>query len=96
MIRILASLTAIFTLLVFAMIMNSALQSMKPNHKNGWRAKTVSVQSSDTDQRSKSFLRRVMNSVSEVLHAEKEAPKSDLQNLLDRRRRDTAPFYIRH
>lgn len=95
MIRILSSISAIFALLVFAMTMNKALQAETSQRHVGWRAKSESVRPARERSGTKAFLRQLIGSATGIAKAEKEPPKSDLQNLLDRRRRDTNPFDVR-
>lgn len=88
-IRIIASLFMIAGLMIFAVGVNSALQSSMSDKHLAWRAKTESVAPHERD---KTLLGRFIASFRDVVNAEKKPPKSDLQRLLDRRRRDTAPF----
>ncbi len=89
MIRIVASLVMAAGLMLFLVAVNGALQSEKAQAHMGWQAKSERIAASAGGP---SLLQRFIVSFREVVSAEKEPPKSDLQKLLDRRRRDTAPF----
>ena len=88
-IRITISLFMAAGLMLLTAGINGALQSEAEQAHLGWRAKTESVAAPASNE---TFFGRFITSFREIVRAEKEPPKSDLQRLLDRRRRDTLPF----
>lgn len=89
MIRVIASLFMAAGLALFSVAVNGALQSESKESHLGWRARTESVAAPASNE---TLLLRLITSFRQVMNAENEPPRSDLQRLLDRRRRDTTPF----
>ena len=92
MLRVISTLSAAFALLAFGLTMSGAIKQSKIERHFGWRAKTEKVSQGEEHQPVRAFVHRLKSAVRDTREAESAPPKSDLQRLLDRRRRDTAPF----
>ena len=79
-------------LTVVGITMSGAIKQSKVERHYGWRAKSEKVSQEEEHQTLRAFLQRLKSAVRDTREADSAPPKSDLQRLLDRRRRDTAPF----
>ena len=95
MLRVIVMLSFAAALLAFAVTVNSGLVASKVETHIGWRAKSERVSGSGTAGAHTSLVSRAKDLIQNIIQKETEPPKSNLQEFLDRRRRDTAPFDTR-
>ena len=77
MLRIIAPLSMVVTLILFAITMNVTLNISQIEGQRGWHAKTESVEASENVRYPKRPLRRVIDTLKNVARAERRSPEAD-------------------